>query len=280
MSARDDGEVQVHVRDPWMSVAQRHITAASGLRLPWARLALAYLVDLGRRPGWQIYVVEVRRSLGMTDSSWRAARRELEQAGYYRAVRHHGADGRWHWTHHVYDSPQSAGVGDAPLAIRPIRRISTHGDATHGAATSGGVTDRCSTTSASTTARISTAAVHARPASAAAATAEEGGQTRHRRQVHGVSCWVADDLELVAELVAEHGAQAVQSMALRLRSDGRQPLPSAVEAGLLDARRRVREAEQAAARRAAAVPPPAVRTAATDDAAQAARAQLEALHLA
>ncbi len=95
-----------------------------------------------------------------------------------------------------------------------------------------------------------------------------------------MSCWVADDLELVAELVAEHGAQAVQSMALRLRSDGRQPLPSAVEAGLLDARRRVREAEQAAARRAAAVPPPAVRTAATDDAAQAARAQLEALHLA
>lgn len=71
-----------------------------------ARLLRVYLHGLAGRPGWQIYVSQVCRALRLSPARWRAARKQLETQGYYRATRRRGAAGKWEWSHHVYELPQ------------------------------------------------------------------------------------------------------------------------------------------------------------------------------
>ncbi|TAM92662.1 MAG: hypothetical protein EPN40_14240 [Rhodanobacteraceae bacterium] len=96
--------IRIHVRDPWASVPIRLMEASSGLT-PESRLALIYMLDLGRRPGWTVYVSHVVRALGLRRDRWRRMRRELEAGGYFHAVRRHGAGGRWAWEFHLTDWP-------------------------------------------------------------------------------------------------------------------------------------------------------------------------------
>lgn len=71
-----------------------------------ARLLRVYLHCLASRPNWQIYVGQVCRALRLTPERWRAARKQLEAQGYYKAHRHRGIGGKWEWSFHVYESPQ------------------------------------------------------------------------------------------------------------------------------------------------------------------------------
>lgn len=68
-----------------------------------ARLVLAYLV--GRPENWTIYVSQVQNALGISESRWASARRELAAAGYLTQNRRQGADGRWVWRIVVCDTP-------------------------------------------------------------------------------------------------------------------------------------------------------------------------------
>lgn len=83
-----------------------------------ARLVLAYLIGLATRPGWIIYVGQVRAALGLGEYAWTQARKQLEQAGYYWSERLKEDDGTWVWVHVVTDVPGSpesrAGHGDHP----------------------------------------------------------------------------------------------------------------------------------------------------------------------
>lgn len=73
---------------------------------PTARLALIYLVGLAARPGWVIYVGQVRAALGLGEYAWAEARKQLEGAGYYWSERQKESDGTWRWTHVVTDMPE------------------------------------------------------------------------------------------------------------------------------------------------------------------------------
>lgn len=72
-----------------------------------ARLLRVYLHGLASRPGWKVYVGQVCRALRLTRARWRAARKQLETQGYYRATRTRGADGKLAWRIDVYELPQS-----------------------------------------------------------------------------------------------------------------------------------------------------------------------------
>lgn len=78
-----------------------------------ARLVLIYLIGLAARPGWTIYVSQVRAALGLGEYAWTEARKQLEVAGYYWSERQKENDGTWRWVHIVTDVPElSGGQGD------------------------------------------------------------------------------------------------------------------------------------------------------------------------
>ena len=79
-----------------------------------ARLVRIELRDISTRPRklggtWDIRIGYVQDKLAISEPQWRAARRELEAAGYYLAVRLHGAGGKWEWRHVVYEDAQTPG---------------------------------------------------------------------------------------------------------------------------------------------------------------------------
>ncbi|TAN05067.1 MAG: hypothetical protein EPN38_12585 [Rhodanobacteraceae bacterium] len=71
---------------------------------PTARLVLMYLLALTGRPGWIIYVGQVRAALGLGRYAWMEARKQLECLGYYWSERQQDADGTWTWVHVVSDT--------------------------------------------------------------------------------------------------------------------------------------------------------------------------------
>lgn len=77
-----------------------------------ARLVRIELHDISTRPRkgggtWEIRIGYVQDKLDISEPQWRAARRELEAAGYYLAVRLHGADGKWDWRHVGFEAAQT-----------------------------------------------------------------------------------------------------------------------------------------------------------------------------
>jgi len=241
--------VEVHTRDPWVAVPTRLMEAACGLSAE-ARLALIYLLGLGARPGWTIYVTQVTRALGFGNRRWPRVRRELEATGYLRSECGHSAAGDWRWIYHVYDVPHFGAGGDGavqdtapdpPALCVPADR----GDADRVPADGG---DRHRTTTHSFTSRRYTeqqqehrARGQGRSASAAA--------PRSPRIMHGVTCWLESDSPLVEELASGVGAGVVLDAARACRARGEEPLPSVVAREL---QARARAAESVAAEQAAA----------------------------
>lgn len=76
-----------------------------------ARLVRIELHDISSRPRkggtWEIRIGYVQDQMALSEPQWRAARRELEAAGYYLAVRLHGADGKWEWRHLAFEDSQT-----------------------------------------------------------------------------------------------------------------------------------------------------------------------------
>jgi hypothetical protein len=74
-----------------------------------ARAVMAWIV--GRPSNWILYIRQMQRALGMTETIWKSVRSELETAGYYRQERVRRADGKIHWEKSISDasvpSPQS-----------------------------------------------------------------------------------------------------------------------------------------------------------------------------
>jgi len=74
-----------------------------------ARAVMAWIV--GRPSNWILYIRQMQRALGMTETIWKSVRSELEAAGYYRQERVRGTDGKIHWRKSITDvsapSPQS-----------------------------------------------------------------------------------------------------------------------------------------------------------------------------
>lgn len=90
---------------PWPAVPDDVLTDR---RLtPTARLVLAYC--LGRPAGWEYHPQQICAALGIGRDAWRAARRQLEQAGYLRKERIRRADGTLAWDMLVVDTPPSTG---------------------------------------------------------------------------------------------------------------------------------------------------------------------------
>lgn len=66
-----------------------------------ARAVMAWIV--GRPTNWILYIRQMQRVLGMTETMWKSVRSELETAGYYRQERVRGTDGKIHWRKSITD---------------------------------------------------------------------------------------------------------------------------------------------------------------------------------
>lgn len=121
-----------------------------------ARLVLIYLVGLAARPGWVIYVSQVRAALGLGEYAWTEARKQLEAAGYYWSERQKENDGTWRWVHIVTDVPDlSGGRGDEVVHPPEPSIPGKPGDGSPGHGTPGDIRSnraptnkRCTTTNA------------------------------------------------------------------------------------------------------------------------------------
>lgn len=101
-----------------------------------ARLVMAYMV--GRGPDWVFYVRQVQAAIGLSESRWTGARRELEAAGYLRQIKRQGAAGRWVWELEVYDTPT---IPENAIPGKSIPGKSMNGKPIHGKP--GDITENC-----------------------------------------------------------------------------------------------------------------------------------------
>ncbi len=93
------------------------------------RAVLAWIV--ARPTNWDLYIRQMQRVLGMTETMWKSIRSELETAGYYRQQRVQLPDGKIHWEKSITD------VSDPPSPGSPRMANTIHGRTRHGS-TSGG----------------------------------------------------------------------------------------------------------------------------------------------
>lgn len=215
------------------------------------RCVLAYILALAPRPGWVLYVAEIKRTMRLSAGGWQACRRRLEAAGYYRQVKRRTGGGAWEWDIAVTDTPWDFGDGEEPTI--PHAMID------------GGVIDHGADDRHIPTHIASSKQQQQGSARAGAAAAS------HRQQqiIAGVTTWIGDDRDHVATLVQAHGVEAVAQAAEALRRSGRNPLPTVVD-------RELRRQSAAAARRSASAPPAAPRED-PDTAAQRAAAHMASL---
>jgi hypothetical protein len=97
-----------------------------------ARAVMAWIV--GRPSNWILYIRQMQRALGMTETIWKSVRSELETAGYYRQERVRRADGKIHWEKSISDV-------SAPSPPKPPMAKTIGGEPASGFATGGKVGD-------------------------------------------------------------------------------------------------------------------------------------------
>jgi hypothetical protein len=97
-----------------------------------ARAVMAWIV--GRPSNWILYIRQMQRALGMTETLWKSVRSELETAGYYRQERVRRADGKIHWEKSISDV-------SAPSPQKPPMAKTIGGEPASGFATGGKVGD-------------------------------------------------------------------------------------------------------------------------------------------
>lgn len=94
-----------------------------------ARAVMAWIV--GRPSNWILYIRQMQRALGMTETLWKSVRSELETAGYYRQERVRRTDGKIHWEKSITDvsapSPQSPPMVKT-IGGEPARGFATGGE--------------------------------------------------------------------------------------------------------------------------------------------------------
>ncbi len=94
-----------------------------------ARAVMAWIV--GRPSNWILYIRQMQRKLGMTETVWKSVRCELETAGYYRQERVRRTDGKIYWEKSITDasapSPQSPPMAKT-IGGEPSRGFATGGE--------------------------------------------------------------------------------------------------------------------------------------------------------
>lgn len=93
-----------------------------------ARAVMAWIV--GRPSNWILYIRQMQRKLGMTETMWKSVRSELETAGYYRQQRVRRTDGKIHWEKSITDV--SAPSPQTPPMVKTIGGEPSRGFATGG----------------------------------------------------------------------------------------------------------------------------------------------------
>jgi len=110
MSENENKGTRIKVRARPYSVVPDSILMDKSLSTT-ARLTLAYMI--GRGQDWVFYVRQVQAALGLSESRWSGARRELEAGGYLKQIRRQGTAGRWVWELEVYDTPTTTIPGNS-----------------------------------------------------------------------------------------------------------------------------------------------------------------------
>lgn len=96
-----------------------------------ARAVLSFIV--GRPEGWNYYVGQICRAMGVSETRWRRIRAEMQQAGYYRQTRRRGPDGRLVWDIEVSDTPiRDSTIRGKPMDGEPMDGEPMHGEPMHG----------------------------------------------------------------------------------------------------------------------------------------------------
>lgn len=94
-----------------------------------ARAVMAWIV--GRPSNWILYIRQMQRKLGMTETMWKSVRCELETAGYYKQERVRRTDGKIYWEKSITDasapSPQSPPMAKT-IGGEPSRGFATGGE--------------------------------------------------------------------------------------------------------------------------------------------------------
>lgn len=220
-----DWQISVHFREPWFAAPLRLMEVDTGLS-PDTRLTLIYMLGLGCRPGWTIYVSHVQRVLGLGPRRWKRIRKELEAHGYLWSERGHANRGIWKWTYHLSANPTGRETADQ----HTIHATCMDGKRIDGNRIDAGCEDKHTLTSTSSTKRKSKEAAEgagAATANAARKPAAEPGPGRlgFPGVVHRCRVWNTDDVARVEAVVERSGVAAVEAWA-----GDRMPLPSELEA--------------------------------------------------
>lgn len=287
MSAQPQSLVRAVLRRPYATVPLDIVTDASITLAD--RTVLVYMLAAAAKPNWTLYVAEVTRRMGLSHGGWRACRRRLEAAGYYRHIKRRCASGRWEWEVLVTDTPHDFGPAEVPPAearkpesgqpsASTILHSMTDGDMTDRFATGRGGVDKRNTTHRSRLTQQQHGDGDVSGAAAAPSETEMGSSTecrkpvlggpqlgepkvgrpnaaqpgRKRLRTHtptGAVYWLDDEPAELDMLVENFGLTDVRKAVTSLVEKGTDPLYGRLRAALLRDRREQREADVAERRR-------------------------------
>jgi hypothetical protein len=187
----------------WSAVPDDILCNAS-LSFP-ARVLLGYC--LGRPDGWVFHVSHLRSVLGFGVAQWRAARRQLIEAGFLVHSRRKGQDGRWVWDMVLFDEPT-------------IVHFSDDGGPAAGAAAGGEPNDLADDFKHLDSNREKDAAE--------SIAASSPKQKKWRERTSGIVTWDADDEKAAEKLESDLSTEVLKESVSKILAEKKVPLPGRV----------------------------------------------------
>ncbi len=207
----------VRKRRAWSSVPDDILTDARMSER--ARLLLAWMI--GRRDGWEIRVSHVQSLFRLSETQWRAARRELEAAGYYRQARGRHPDGKVKWIREVLDMPISRHPPKKGGMVKPLDGLPPDGLPAG---------DQRGDIAVNRNKHLKEAVV-----ADAAAPVLALQPAKHPRLMHGVRVWTTEDVARITAMAETSGIRVIEELAKQLTATtGELPLPSMIESALAE----------------------------------------------
>lgn len=107
MPAEKNSTVKIKIKkgESFVAIPERILTDSA--ISTHARLVLIYMI--GKPDGWELHVWQIQRALGITQSGWQTARRQLQIRGYLNQTKQRAKNGDFFWEIEVTDSPAAAG---------------------------------------------------------------------------------------------------------------------------------------------------------------------------
>jgi hypothetical protein len=177
-----------------------------------ARVVLGYC--LGRPDGWTFHVSHPQSVLGLGVAQWRAARRQLIDAGFLVHSRRKGHDGRWVWDMILFDEPTIVhfSADGAPADGQPnhIADDFKHLDLSKGK---------------NAAKNISASNLECNTCQDAASSSKK---KKRRQRPSGVVCWDDEDEKAAAALEADLSGEDLREAVGKLLAQKKEPLPGRV----------------------------------------------------